>query len=111
MRQQLTLKILQGMCALGLAVVLCVPVNADDKSAALYKQKCATCHGADGKGNTPAGKAMKVKSFADPEVAKMSDGDLSAAIDKGKGKMPAYGKSMTPDEIKAMVAYIRNLAK
>jgi len=91
--------------------MLCAPVKADDKSAALYKQKCAACHGADGKGDTPAGKSLKVQSFADPEVAKMSDDELAAAIEKGKGKMPAYGKSMKPDEIKAMVAYVRSLAK
>ncbi len=54
---------------------------------------------------------MKVRSFGDPEVAKMSDEDLSSAIEKGKGKMPAYGKSLKPDEIKAMVAYVRSLAK
>jgi mono/diheme cytochrome c family protein len=91
--------------------MLCVPAKADDKSAALYKQKCATCHGPDGKGDTPAGKNMKVRSFADPEVAKLSDDELAGAIEKSKGKMPAYGKSMKPDEIKAMVAYVRSLAK
>ncbi len=111
MRNDWSSKVIPGMCALAVAVVLCAPAKADDKSAALYKQKCATCHGADGKGDTPAGKNMKVRSFADPEVAKMSDDDLAAAIEKGKGKMPAYGKSMKPDEIKAMVAYVRSLAR
>lgn len=85
--------------------------RSDDKSAAVYKQKCASCHGADGKGDTPAGKATGVRSFADPEVTKMSDQDLADAIEKGKGKMPKYGASMKPDEIKAMVAYIRTMAK
>jgi mono/diheme cytochrome c family protein len=65
----------------------------------------------DGKGETATGKAMKVKDFASEEVKKMSDEDLSEAISKGKGKMPAYGKSMKPDDIKAMVAYIRSMAK
>jgi len=36
---------------------------------------------------------------------------LSEAISKGKGKMAAYGKSMKPDDIKAMVAYMRSMAK
>jgi cytochrome c6 len=111
MRNDWSSKVIPGMCALAVAVALGAPAKADDKSAALYKQKCATCHGADGKGDTPAGKSMKARSFADPEVAKMSDDELAAAIEKGKGKMPAYGKSMKPDEIKAMVAYIRSLGK
>ncbi len=34
-----------------------------------------------------------------------------ADIEEGKGKMPGYGKSLKPDEIKDMVAYIRSLAK
>jgi mono/diheme cytochrome c family protein len=101
------------MAAVMLATIafLNAPAKADEKTAALYKQKCTACHGVDGKGETPTGKAMKVRSFADPEVAKMSDDELAAAIEKGKGKMPAYGKSLKPDEIKAMVAYVRSLAK
>ena len=105
------LKVITGICALAVAVMLCAPAKADEKSAALYKQKCAVCHGADGKGDTPTGKTMKVRSFTDPEVAKMSDDELAGAIEKGKDKMPAYGKSLKPDEIKAMLAYVRSLAK
>ena len=93
------------------AGMLTVPAKSEDKSAATYKQKCASCHGADGKGETPAGKAMKVRSFASPETAKMSDQELADAIEKGKGKMPKFRASMNSDEIKAMVAYIRTLAK
>jgi cytochrome c6 len=111
MQEDTILKVVTGMCALAVAVMLCAPAKADEKSAALYKQKCAACHGADGKGETAAGKAMKVRSFADPDIAKMSDDELAGAIEKGKGKMPAYGKSLKPDEIKAMVAYVRTLAK
>jgi cytochrome c6 len=100
-----------------IAIIVAAPVllsartRADDKSAATYKAKCATCHGADGRGDTPAGKSTKARSFADPEVVKASDDDLAAIIEKGKAKMPGYGKSMKPDEIKDMVAYIRSLAK
>jgi cytochrome c6 len=92
-------------------VLLCARSGADDKSAATYKAKCTSCHGADGKGDTPAGKSTKVRSFADSEVVKASDDDLAGIIEKGKAKMPGYGKSMKPDEIKDMVAYIRSLAK
>ena len=92
-------------------LLLCTRTRADDKSAATYKAKCVACHGADGKGDTPAGKSTKVRSFADAEVVKASDDDLAGIIEKGKGKMPGYGKSMKPDDIKNMVAYIRSLTK
>jgi mono/diheme cytochrome c family protein len=88
-----------------------VATFAQDKSAAAFRQKCAACHGPDGKAQTAAAKSLGVNSFAGPEVAKLSDADLTAAIDKGKGKMPSYGKSMKPEEIKAMVAYVRSLSK
>lgn len=96
-----------------LIIVGSVPMRAmaDDKTAATYKQKCAACHGADGKGETPTGKALKVRSFASSEIAKMSDDELAAVITGGKGKMPKYGTSLKPDEVKALVAYIRMLGK
>lgn len=100
-----------GAGVLAAATILSEPARSDDKSEAVYKQKCASCHGPDGKGDTPAGKATKVRSFADPEVTKMSDQELADAIEKGKGKMPKYGATMKPDEIKSMVAYLRTLAK
>jgi len=111
MQRERSTKVITGISLIFAASMFCASANADDKSAALYKQKCAACHGPDGKGETATGKAMKVRSFADPEVAKVSDDELAGAIEKGKGKMPAYGKSLKPDEIKAMVAYVRSLAK
>jgi mono/diheme cytochrome c family protein len=91
-------------------LIFCVSqANADDKSASLYKAKCAVCHGASGKGDSPAGKNMGVLSFSDPKVVGKSDAELKDAIDKGKNKMPAYGKSLKPDEIQGLVAYIRSL--
>jgi mono/diheme cytochrome c family protein len=90
---------------------MCLPARADNTAEATFKAKCAACHGPDGKGETATGKAMKVRSFADPDVAKKSDEDLGEAIAKGKGKMPAYAKSLNADQIKDLVAHIRALAK
>lgn len=88
-----------------------VTVRGDSASAeATYKAKCAMCHGADGKGETPTGKAMKVKDFASEDVQKMSDADLSAAISAGKAKMPAF-KTLTADQVKDLVGYVRSFGK
>lgn len=84
-------------------------VYAQDDAAALYKAKCQICHGADGKGDTPAGQKLGAKDFHSPEVAKMSDAELIEAIQKGKGKMQAFEGKLTPDQIKALVKYIRSL--
>ena len=80
-------------------------------AAANYKAKCSACHGADGKGETPVGKKMGIKDLASPEVQKMSDAELTAVIADGKNKMPSYKKSLKPEQIKELVAYIRSLAK
>jgi mono/diheme cytochrome c family protein len=103
-RTVLAAAVLTGMC------ILSSPAKADNSAEATYKAKCATCHGPDGKGETPTGKAMKAKDFASDEVQKMGDEDLTEAISKGKGKMPAY-KTLTPDQVKGLVAYVRSFAK
>jgi cytochrome c6 len=92
------------------AGVLVVPssLQAQD-AAALYKSKCAGCHGADGTGS-PMGKKMGAQDFTSNDVQSLSDAQLSDAITNGKGKMPAY-KSLTPDQVKGLVAYIRTLKK
>ena len=86
-----------------------LPAAAD--AAATYKAKCAMCHGADGKGDTPAGKKMGAHDFATPEVQKLSDAELATLIAKGKNKMPGYEKSLKEADIKELVAYARQLAK
>src|ERR1700740_387747 len=111
MRNARSWSMIAAICLSFAVVAICASAKADDKSAALFKQKCAVCHGADGKGDTPTGKNLKVRSLADPEVSKRSDDDLAAVIEKGKNKMPGYGKSMKSGEIRALVAYCRSLVK
>ncbi|HEY2545576.1 MAG TPA: cytochrome c [Candidatus Acidoferrum sp.] len=110
MNRKRNITIILGAALVGLVLH---PARAlpDEASAKFYKQKCASCHGPDGKAETPAGKAMKVRSFADPAVVAMSDDELAAVITKGKGKMPKYGASLKPDQIKPLVEYCRSLAK
>jgi len=87
------------------------PTQAQDAGGALYKTKCAACHGADGKGETAVGKANKIRDLGSAEVQAQSDADMTTIITSGKGKMPAYGKSLKPDQLKDLVTYIRTLAK
>ncbi|SRR5579864_4291945 len=82
---------------------------AQDDAAALYKTKCAACHGADGKGETPMGKKLSLKAFNSPEMAKLSDAELVEITKKGKDKMPSYDKKLTDDQIKSLIKYIRSL--
>jgi cytochrome c6 len=87
------------------------PAQAQTGGEALYKTKCAACHGADGKGETTVGKANKIRDLGSADVQAQSDDVIAGIIGSGKGKMPAYGKSLKPDQIKELVAYIRSLKK
>jgi mono/diheme cytochrome c family protein len=50
--------------SVALPLLLCAGGALAADGAALYKEKCAGCHGADGKAETPAAKAMKVPPLA-----------------------------------------------
>ena len=91
--------------------LLPAPARAQDASAALYKAKCAACHGPDGKGETAMGKANKLRDLASADVQKQTDTDLTAIVTTGKGKMPPYGKSLKPEQVKDLIAFVRSLAK
>ena len=108
MRVNVVRGLILAVMAAGLAL-WSTPAAAD--AAATYKAKCAMCHGADGKGGTPAGKTMGAHDFASPEVQKMSDAELASVITSGKNKMPAYGKSLKDADIKDLVSYVRQLGK
>jgi cytochrome c6 len=81
------------------------PLYAHD--GVVYKAKCASCHGADGTGNTPVGKSLKLRDFHSADVQKLTDAELTKIISAGKGKMPAYAKKLTAEEIQCLVSFIR----
>jgi mono/diheme cytochrome c family protein len=99
------------LAVLIIAMPVVVFADATPDAAAVYKSKCAMCHGPDGAGQTPTGKTMKVRDLRSADVQKASDTDLAKVIADGKAKMPAYKGKLTPEEIKALVTYIRGLAK
>jgi mono/diheme cytochrome c family protein len=105
------LKVVMGVSVITALLGVTRPSRADEGSEKLYKTKCAACHGADGKGETAIGKANKMRDLASADIQKQSDEDLLEIITKGKNKMPAYGKSLKPEQIKDLVTYIRSFGK
>jgi cytochrome c6 len=88
-----------------------IPATRADDAAGLYKTKCALCHGPDGSGDTPAGKAMKVTDLRSADIQKKTDAQLIESTTNGKGKMTAFKGKLTDAQIKELVAFIRELAK
>jgi mono/diheme cytochrome c family protein len=91
-------------------VMMSAPAAFADDAAALYKTKCASCHGADGKASA-VGKKMGAKDLQDPELKKATEAQWIEITTKGKNKMPAYDKKLTADQIKQLVAYMKELSK
>jgi mono/diheme cytochrome c family protein len=78
---------------------------------------CAKCHGAEGKGDTKMGQKLGAKDFTDAKVqADMKDDAATKAIkeglksDDGKTLMKPFD-TLSDDEVKALVAYVRGLKK
>ena len=91
-------------CAAGIA-------SAAD-AAENWSKMCASCHAKDGSGSTVMGKKNNVGDYTKADVqAKFTDAQAIAAITDGKDKMKSFKDKLTPDEIKALVTYIRSLKK
>jgi mono/diheme cytochrome c family protein len=104
-------KFVRLLLILGILFSACSMLLLAQDATAIYKTKCAACHGPDGKGDTAVGKKLGVRDFASPEVQKQSDDELAAFINDGKNKMPSYKKSLKPEEVKALVAFIHACGK
>ena len=83
--------------------------NAPKKvsAARVYGQNCARCHGSDGSG-TGLGKSLDVPDLSDPDVQKkMSATRIRRFITNGGDSMPAFKGKLKPEEINALVSYVR----
>jgi mono/diheme cytochrome c family protein len=105
------LVILIVMIAVALFLVLPNLSWAAEDGAAIYKAKCAACHGADLAGKP----AAKIPSLVSDDARKASDADLIDMIANGgkdKKAMHAFtNKGLTPDQVKAVVSHLREAQK
>ena len=104
------LGLLTAVVVVVVAVTGSTPLAAQD-GPTLFKTKCAMCHGADGKGETPMGKKLNIRDLGSPEVQKQTDAELTTIISKGKGRMPPFEGKLTAEQIGQVLAHIRELGK
>jgi cytochrome c6 len=107
-------KLQLGSAALFTALsILAFPggLRAQKAPAKVFAANCTLCHASDGSGNSASGKALGAKDLRSAEIQQKSDQELIDLISTGKGKMPAFGKKLQPDDIKGLVSYIRSLPK
>ena len=84
------------------------PVPGVDGAGLFVAQKCAACHGTDGKG-----KVKGAPDFTNAEWQKKESNDelITQILNGEPPKMPAYKGKLSDTEIKALVGHIRSLAK
>jgi len=105
-------KIAALILTIAVALFVLIPsLSWAEDGAAIYKAKCAACHGADAAGKP----AAKIPSLVSDDAKKLSDADLTDFVANGgpskKATHAFASKGLTPDQVKAVVEEIRNLQK
>jgi len=77
-----------------------------------YNAKCVKCHGRDGRGKTTQGRRTHARDMTDANWQNdVSDERLFNSITNGRGKMPAFKKSLNENQIDDLVNYVRRLRR
>jgi len=109
---KMTTKLALLVATIAVALFILIPsLSWAEDGAAIFKAKCAACHGADAAGKP----AAKIPSLVSDDAKKLSDADLTDFIANGgpskKATHAFASKGLTPDQIKDVVSAIRDLQK
>jgi mono/diheme cytochrome c family protein len=92
--------------------------ETDAKTVRLWKAKCASCHGVDGRAKTETGEKLQIPDMTTPGFQKkVSDAEMKTAILDGfkrEGKpegMDPYRDKLTPEQVDELVTYVRTFGK
>ena len=127
--QKIVLALALSACAVNAALSARASVRAQENKATqesesisperlarakrLFAEKCAKCHGADGRGKTVMGELLGMPDFTDEKWWKedRTDARLITSVAEGRDEMPPFGRKLTRREIAALVAYVRRFNK
>jgi cytochrome c oxidase cbb3-type subunit 3 len=72
-----------------------------------WRNQCATCHGAQGKGDGPQGPMFKATDLSRAEwQGKVKDEEIAETILNGKGRMPKF--ELPEDIVRGLVGRVRS---
>jgi mono/diheme cytochrome c family protein len=95
---------------LAAAFSLLISGSAWAEAADLFKAKCSSCHGEDGKAHTKIGQKEKVDDFTTEKFqAGVTDEKILGIITNGvpDTKMKAFSSKLTAEEIASLAKYVR----
>lgn len=79
-------------------------------AAEIFKSKCSSCHGEDGKAQTKMGQKEKIPDFTTEKFQSgLTDDKIKDVITNGvpDTKMKAFSGKLTADEIATLVKFVR----
>ncbi|MBZ4415270.1 c-type cytochrome [Myxococcus sp. RHSTA-1-4] len=98
--------------ALMMALCLAPSAHAEDV-AEVWKAKCKSCHGDDGKAKTKMGQKESIVDMSQPAWQQaQTDADIREMIADGSPrnrKMKPYKDKLSPQQLDALVGYIRTM--
>jgi cytochrome c-type biogenesis protein CcmH/NrfG len=92
------------------------PTTPKQDGAALWNERCALCHGGDGRGETPMGRSMDLPDLtaatwqagtSDEAIRRVIREGVNEEVD-GKRRMMQPAADLTPAELEALVSLIRS---
>ena len=90
------------------AQVACAQIQPGTPVEEVFKTTCSMCHGEDGAGSA-LGRKFRSPDLRSKLIRSKPQDELTAAITKGKGKMPAFGPTLSHEQIQGLVEYVRHL--
>ena len=95
-------------CLMLVSLCLCAaadPAADPNEGEATYNARCKVCHGADG---VPKSFAKDSPAFNDEAWKKATSLEaIEKVVAEGRKRMPAFQNKLTPEEIKAVSAYLK----
>lgn len=76
----------------------------------IYSEKCVNCHKENGEGGDAKNdkdEKIRVPSYKKPGAMKQSEKDFVEIVTDGDEDMPSFKKDLKPEEIAAVVKFIR----
>ena len=105
-----TLALASILAIAGLACPVLAHAEDPGDGTQLYEANCVKCHGADGHGTTPMGKAMKAKSLVDPKWAAEDSADAVVSAFRANPKHKSVASKVSDDDLRAIAVHIGALA-
>jgi len=100
---------------LSLIILIWPALAASPEAAEAYRERCAVCHGTDGRGRGPAAAALKHAPTDLTTLARRNGGKFPVSVvaakisDPADTEMPEWGKMLPAGKVSAIVGYLEGI--